>query len=84
MLSIHEILKKYWAYDAFRPLQEEIISSILSNANTIALLPTGAGKSLCYQVPALAIAKKTIVVSPLIALMQDQVNTLLRVGVYGP
>jgi ATP-dependent DNA helicase RecQ len=81
MLSIHEILKKYWAYDAFRPLQEEIISSILSNANTIALLPTGAGKSLCYQVPALAIAKKTIVVSPLIALMQDQVNTLLRVGV---
>lgn len=81
MSNIHEILKKHWGYDTFRPMQEEIINAILSDQNTIALLPTGAGKSLCYQVPALAMEQKTLVVSPLIALMQDQVNTLIRVGV---
>jgi ATP-dependent DNA helicase RecQ len=81
MLSIHEILKKYWGYDAFRKGQEEIIQSILKNDHTIALLPTGGGKSICYQVPAMAIPQKTLVISPLVALMQDQVNNLLKVGI---
>lgn len=72
-----EILKKYWGYSRFRPLQEEIINSALQQRDTLALLPTGGGKSLCYQVPSLLQDGLTLVVTPLIALMQEQVETLL-------
>lgn len=76
-----DILQKYWGYPTFRPLQEEIISSILRGNDTLALLPTGAGKSLCYQVPALARPGFTLVISPLIALMRDQVARLEQQGI---
>ncbi len=76
-----EILKKYWGYDSFRFNQEAIISSVLSNKDTLALLPTGAGKSLCYQLPALCKSGITIVVSPLVALMIDQEKSLIEKGI---
>lgn len=76
-----EVLKKYWGYDSFRFNQEAIISSVLSNKDTLALLPTGAGKSLCYQLPALCKSGITIVVSPLVALMIDQEKSLKEKGI---
>ncbi len=75
------ILRSVWGYERFRPLQAEIIASVLLGRDTLALLPTGGGKSLCYQVPALALDGVTIVVSPLIALMKDQVSALRARGV---
>lgn len=73
-----QILTKYWGYSKFRPLQEDIIHSVLEGNDTLALLPTGGGKSICFQVPALAREGICIVVSPLIALMKDQVANLNR------
>jgi ATP-dependent DNA helicase RecQ len=80
-LSIHDILRKYWGYSAFRPLQEDIINSVLEGRDTLALLPTGGGKSVCFQVPALVMDGLCIVVTPLIALMRDQVESLRRKGI---
>jgi ATP-dependent DNA helicase RecQ len=76
-----EILRKYWGHQAFRPLQEEIIGSVLAGHDTLALLPTGGGKSICFQVPALCMEGLCLVVSPLIALMKDQVDSLERKGI---
>lgn len=76
MMQPVEVLQKYWGYPAFRPLQEDIIRSALDGNDTLALLPTGGGKSICYQVPGLIQPGLTIVVTPLIALMRDQVRQL--------
>ncbi len=81
MNSLQEILHKHWGYTAFRPLQEEIIQAVLDQKDTLALLPTGGGKSICFQVPALAKDGICIVISPLIALMQDQVAQLKKRGI---
>src|SRR3954452_19515586 len=74
-------LKTSFGYDQFRPGQEMAIESVLAGDDTLVVLPTGGGKSLCYQVPALVLPGLTVVVSPLISLMKDQVDALVRRGV---
>ncbi len=78
---IYSILKKYFGYSTFKEGQEEIVKEILSGKDVLAVMPTGAGKSMCYQVPALAFSGITIVISPLISLMKDQVTALNQMGV---
>src|SRR5712671_2913793 len=79
--SLLPLLKQFFGFDSFRPLQEEIIRDALAGRDVLALLPTGGGKSLCFQLPALARAGLTVIVSPLIALMKDQVDALQASGV---
>ncbi len=81
MPTAQEILKQYFGYDSFRPGQDDLVQAILSGRDTLGIMPTGAGKSICYQVPALALPGLTLVVSPLISLMKDQVGALNEAGV---
>ena len=81
MENPHSILKKVFGYDSFRPGQEDIVSRLLAGQDVLAVMPTGAGKSICYQVPALLLPGITIVVSPLVSLMKDQVGALVQAGV---
>jgi ATP-dependent DNA helicase RecQ len=76
-----EALEKYFGYNSFRPQQEEIINTLVSGQNALVLMPTGGGKSLCFQVPAIVMNGTAIVVSPLVALMEDQVNALKEIGI---
>ena len=79
--TIHEILKSHWGFDSFRSKQQDIIESVIAGKDTLALLPTGGGKSVCFQIPGLYLGGCTIVVSPLIALMKDQVRQLKKRGI---
>ena len=81
MNKIKEVLLKYWGYKKFKPQQEIVIKSIISGKNALVVLPTGGGKSLCYQLPSLIIRGTTLVVSPLIALMEDQIRSLNKLGI---
>jgi len=81
MKKSQEILKKYWGYDKFRPLQESIIDDVIYGHDTLAILPTGGGKSICFQIPGIAREGITLVISPLISLMQDQVKNLNSKGI---
>ena len=79
-MKANEILQKYWGHSSFRPLQEDIIHDVIEGHDSLVLLPTGGGKSICFQVPGLIRDGITIVISPLIALMQDQVQNLKKIG----
>lgn len=81
MPTAQDILKQYFGYDSFRPGQDKLVQSILSGRDTLGIMPTGAGKSICYQVPALLLPGLTLVISPLISLMKDQVGALNEAGV---
>ena len=80
-MTIRQILQQFWGYDTFRPLQEEVVNTVLARQDALVLMPTGGGKSICFQVPALAMKGVCIVVTPLIALMKDQVEQLRKRGI---
>jgi ATP-dependent DNA helicase RecQ len=79
--DLHTVLRKYWGYDRFRPLQERIVSSLIGGHDCAVIMPTGGGKSLCYQLPAVVSGRTAVVVSPLISLMQDQAAQLEQMGI---
>ncbi len=79
--TLAEVLRRYWGYHEFRPKQENVIRSLLAAHDTCVVMPTGGGKSLCYQLPAVISGKTAVVVSPLIALMQDQAAQLAQMGI---
>lgn len=81
-MTKHEVLKKYFGYDSFREGQETLVNSILTGQDVLGIMPTGAGKSICYQVPALLLPGITLVISPLISLMKDQVQALNGAGIH--
>ena len=76
-----DVLKEYFGYDTFRTVQEDVISAILSGKDVMAIMPTGAGKSICFQIPAMLLPKGTVIISPLISLMKDQVEALTEQGI---
>src|SRR5580693_4957586 len=80
--KLHQALKHFFGYDEFRLTQLPVIENVLRGADTLAIMPTGGGKSICYQLPAMLLPGITIVVSPLIALMKDQVDALLANGIH--
>ena len=81
MLDKKSVLKKYFGHSSFRMGQEMVVDAILQGRDTLCVMPTGAGKSICYQIPALIFDGVTLVISPLISLMKDQVNSLVQSGV---
>ena len=81
MNKAREYLQQYFGYEAFRSGQEAIIERVLAGKNTAGIMPTGGGKSLCYQIPALLLPGVTLVISPLISLMKDQVDALVQNGI---
>ena len=82
LMDKYKILKKYFGYEQFREGQEVLIDSILQGQDVLGIMPTGAGKSICYQVPALLMPGITLVISPLISLMKDQVQALNQAGIH--
>ena len=80
-MTKEEALKTYYGYDAFREGQEHVVDALLSGRDALAIMPTGAGKSVCYQIPALLLPGITLVISPLVSLMADQVTALVQMGV---
>src|SRR5512143_2531856 len=79
--GVDEVLRTYWGFDGFLPLQKEAMACVCSGRDSIVVLPTGGGKSLCFQAPALLLPGLTLVVSPLLSLMKDQVDSLLECGI---
>src|SRR5213592_1728569 len=80
-VDLLRVLRQNWGYSSFRPLQERIVHSLLDGRDACVVMPTGGGKSLCYQLPALVLGKTAVVISPLIALMQDQAAQLAQMGI---
>ena len=80
-MSVHELLKNTFGFDSFRGVQERVVDRVMAGKDTLAVMPTGAGKSLCYQLPALARDGTAVVVSPLIALMHDQIRAADALGI---